>query len=225
MSDKTFFIDEYFKQWDRDIAKARELLANPRYYLEGILVLSCYIGALAAMRFPALRDGEAYVKVVLGYSGRRDFYEQVDLLFFYQWPRSKLRDNGIYKLKNYTEIVEALKRAYGTEEDVKTKTRYVSPAAVTSEVAAATIVDFDTENFRTKLPLFSLAELLYRYVRCDAVHNADFPFINKGIDAHGNESYVPNHAITHEVLLDTTMGIIGNLRTECLAKSLWPYEL
>src|SRR3990172_5220073 len=116
MSDKVFFIDAYVKRGDRDVTKAAELLVNQRYYLEGILVLSCYLGAFATMRFPALRDGEAYIKVVLEYSGDRNFFEQIDLLFLYQWPRSKLCDNGNYKgLKNHTEIVEALKKVYGEE--------------------------------------------------------------------------------------------------------------
>ncbi len=43
MNDKAFFIDEYFKRWESDLNKAEELLANNRYYLEGILVLSCYL--------------------------------------------------------------------------------------------------------------------------------------------------------------------------------------
>ncbi len=181
MSDKTFFIDEYFKQWEKNLEKANELIENQRYRLEGILVLSCYLGAFAALRFQTLRDGEAYVKIVLEYSGSRDFFENIDLLFFYQWPSSKLRENGNYKaLKQYSEIVEALKRCYGTEDKIKAETRYVSQAKFIENVMAAAIPGFDEQNLREKLPLFSLAELLYRYVRCDVVHNYDFPLINEG---------------------------------------------
>lgn len=226
MSDKTLFINEYFKRWDRDIGRARELLINQHYYLEGLLVLSCYIGAFASMRFPSLQDGEAYVKIVLEYSGKRGFYEQIDLLFFYQWPRSKLRDNGNYKaLKNRDEIVDVLKRVYGSEESIKVGTRYVSPPELIGHVLTAAIPNFDEQNFREKLPLFYLSELLYRYLRCDAVHNAVFPFVNKLMDINGNITYEHNHIITGQLLLETVESIHKTIRDECLNKLKWPHEL
>ena len=226
MSDKARFINEYFKQWGRDIVRARELLINPHYYLEGLLVLSCYIGAFASMRFPSIPDGKAYVKIVLEYSGKRDFYEQIDLLFFYQWPRSKLRGNGDYKaLKNRDEIVDVLKRVYGSEAGIKVGIRYVSPPELIDHVLAAAIPSFDEKNFRMKLPLFYLSELLYRYLRCDAVHNADFPFVNKLVDIDGNITYESNHIITGPLLLETVESIHKTIRDECLDKLKWPHEL
>ena len=225
-ADKLSFIKPYFDKWDRDVQRAAKLLASDRFFLEGILTLSCYLGALAAVRFPALPDGEAYIKIVLDYSGKRDFFEQIDLLFLYQWPRSKLRDHGHYKeLKNYHDIVEAIKKKYGSEEDLKEETRYVAQADVVALVLAAKIPAFDEENLRTKLPLFSFAQILYRYLRCDAVHNADFPLLNESVDAEEKVTYKPNHAITSEVLLETTNGVLGKLREECVAKSKWPHEL
>ncbi|MGH7489069.1 MAG: hypothetical protein ACREMY_26220, partial [bacterium] len=162
-TDKTFLINAYFDKWDRDAKRASELLASGRFLLEGILTLSCYLGALATLRFPSLPDGEAYPKVVLDYSGKRDFFEQIDLLFLYQWPRSKLRDHGHYKeLKNHAEIVEALQKKYGGEDNVKEKTRYVCQGDVIGLVLAAKIPAFDDQSFRTRLPLFSLAQILYR---------------------------------------------------------------
>lgn len=226
MTPKALFVEEYFKRWRADIEKAEELLANQRYYLESLLVLSCYVGAFASMRFPTLRDGEAYVKVVLEYSGKREFYEQIDLLFLCQWPRSKLRDHGDYKsLKNHAEIVAVLNGLYGSEEDIKAGTRYLSPSRLISEVVAAAIPDFDEQNFRERLALFSLAEQLYRYVRCDAVHNAQFPFVNRAVTADGNTVYRHNHAITGQVLCETTLSVLNNLRDECLTKGKWPHEL
>lgn len=226
MIEKTFYIDEYFKRWGSDLDKARELLEDRRYYLEGMLVLSCYLGAFAAMRYPTLRDGEAYVRVVLEYSGKRPFFEQIDLLFFYQWPRSKLRDNGSYKaLKQHAEIVVALKGIYGDEDEVKVKTRYVAPSEFLARVKGANIPGFDEANLRDKWPLFSLAKLLYRYLRCDAVHNAEFPFVNEMTDINGNVRYEHNHAITGAVLLETTRGVWETLWKESRAKGKWPHEL
>jgi hypothetical protein len=226
MSDKIFFIDEHYKRWEEDISKAAELLSDPKYYLEGILVLSCYIGAFAAARYPTMHDGAAYVKFVLDYSGKRSFFEQVDLLFFYQWPRSKLRENGNYKhLKQHSEIVEALKPKYGNEGDIKTGTRYVSISDFINTVRAATIPNFDEQNLRDKLPLFSLSELLYRYVRCDAVHNADFPFIDKVSHSDGRISYRGNHIITGSVLIETTHSACRALWDECKAKGKSASEL
>ncbi len=79
---KAMYLEEYFKRWHRDTARAKELLDGKRHYLEGVLTLGCYLGAFAALRYSSLKDGEAYVKLVLEYSGKRDFYEQIDLLFF-----------------------------------------------------------------------------------------------------------------------------------------------
>lgn len=124
---KAKFIEEYFKHWHRDIARAKELLDGQRHYLEGVLTLGCYLGAFAAMRYSSLKDGEAYVKLILEYSGKREFYDQIDLLFLYQWPKSKLQDHGEYKkLNNHAEIVAALIKVYGSAHDVKNNTRYVS---------------------------------------------------------------------------------------------------
>src|SRR3990172_1533408 len=102
--EKVFFIKAYFDKWDRDVRRAAELLDldSGWFLLEGILTLSCYLGALAALRFPKLPDYQAYPTVVLEYSGERDFFEQVDLQLLYQWRNSKLRDHGHYKeLKNH----------------------------------------------------------------------------------------------------------------------------
>lgn len=126
---KTLFMEEYFKGWHEDIEKAGELLANLRYYLEAMLVLNCYVGVFASMRFPKLKDGAAYVKAVMEYSGEREFYEQIDLLFLSQWRRSKFREHKTYKLlKNHTEIVTVLNKLYGSEEEIKAGTRYLSPS-------------------------------------------------------------------------------------------------
>jgi len=225
-SAKTHFITAYFDKWDRDVNRAAELLESGRFLLEGILTLTCYLGALAALRFPTLRDFEAYPKVVIEYSEARSFFEQVDLLLLYQWPRSKLRDHGHYKeLKHHGEIVEALRKRYGSEDDVKEKARYASQADVIGQVLAAKIPGFDEQNLRDKLPLFSVAQILYRYLRCDAVHNADFPLLNESSDSNGNITYKPNHVITGDVLLKTTRAVIRNLSAECVGKSKWPQEL
>lgn len=225
-ADKAYFIKAYFDKWGRDVDRAAELLDSGRFLLEGILTLACYLGAMASLRFPTLDDSEAYPKLVVEYSGARDFYKQIDLLLLYQWPRSKLRDHGRYKeLKHHKEIVEVLKKRYGLEDDLKEKVRYASEADVIGQVHAAQIPGFDEGNLRDKLPLFSLAHILYRYLRCDAVHNADFPLLNESRASNGNITYKPNHAITHDVLLETTRAVVRNLSAECIGNSKWPEEL
>lgn len=177
MSDKQDFINGYFESWDERLDRAVKLIDSQYYYEEGLLVLSCYIGAFAAMRYPGIKDGGAYTKIVLEYSGMGEFYHEIDLLFLYQRPRSKLSENGSYKaLKNYNEIVELLKGVYGEEEAVRGKNRYVAPEKLIKQVSNTNMHSFDEENFRQKLPLFSRSELLYRYLRCDFIHNASFLF-------------------------------------------------
>jgi hypothetical protein len=76
------------------------------------------------------------------------------------------------------------------------------------------------------LPLFSIAEQLYRYARCDAVHYAVFPFINEVTHYNdGSTTYEHNHAVTSDVLYATASGILNNLHQECAAQEKWPHEL
>ena len=58
--DKIDYIDAYFRKWVDDIERAGRLLENDEYALEGYLVLVCYLGALAELRFPDMNDNEKY---------------------------------------------------------------------------------------------------------------------------------------------------------------------
>jgi len=114
MTAKPDFVEAYFARWQGDLDRAKILLEDQKYYLEAWLVLSCYIGAFASLRFPSLRDNEAYKDVVLKYSGMKDFYEQIDLLFFLQWPRSDFSTHGDFlKLKNHADLAKGSKRRLG----------------------------------------------------------------------------------------------------------------
>ena len=219
-------MQDYFARWDEDIDRARTLLENPKYYLEGWLILSCHLGALASLRFPTLRDNEGYKRVVLQYSDMRDFYDEVDLFFFLQWPKSELSTHGDYlTLKNHSDLVMKIEAAYGDENKVKTGKRYVSQADFMAAVGPSPFPGFDRTNLQQHLPLFSNAELLYRYVRCRAVHSLRFPFVTKVHLADGEVRYNDNHAITGSVLYQTAARIVNNLRSECVGKSKYPWEL
>ncbi|MCG6536353.1 MAG: hypothetical protein L7F78_17030 [Syntrophales bacterium LBB04] len=54
---KSYIIAEYFKKWEQDIQKAEILLTSDQFFLEGVLVLSCYIGALGRLRYPNEKKG------------------------------------------------------------------------------------------------------------------------------------------------------------------------
>lgn len=160
---KADFVQAYFSRWDNDLDRAKTLLAAQEYYLEAMLVLSCHIGALASLRFPTLADNAAYKRVVLEYSGMRDFYEQIDLLFFLQWPRSEFSSHGDFlKLKNHAELAEAVEVTFRDEDTVRQDAkRYVSQQDFLEAVRAAlspglisTISDcicrfFPTPNYST----------------------------------------------------------------------------
>ncbi len=49
------FIMPYFDKWSSDIDRAETLIKSEEYFTEGIFVLSCYIGALARLRYPSER--------------------------------------------------------------------------------------------------------------------------------------------------------------------------
>ena len=225
MGDKTDFIDAYFDNWSRDIERAKTLLRDDRFVLEGYLVLVCYLGALASQRFPLLKDNEAYRQFTLEYSGKRAFYEQIDLLFLYQWPRSKLRDHGDYTSFNeYSDLVKAIQPKFGTENDLSETSRYVSASMIISE-AKSKIPNIDENNLENKLKLFSLVQLLYRYGRCDAVHNAIYPLLNKGVNVDGDKIIHDNSALTRKVILSTVKHANNTLWQECKSLKKWPYEI
>jgi hypothetical protein len=219
---KREFIRSYFRERRGQLGRVDKLIHQNEYLFEGILVLCCHIASYAALRFPSLReDREAYQQVVLKYSGKRAFYEKIDLLFLYQWPRSVFRDHGGYKgFKNYVEVKTILASKFGDENNIQTRGRYVAKSAILRHVLSNPFPGLDRENLKFSLSLFSLGEQLYRYLRSFAVHNFRFPFLNRVGD-----KYVPNHIITPEVLFDTAKNILTNLEKECLQKSKFPEQL
>lgn len=223
---KTDYIGPYFDQWKEDLSRVEVLLKDPTYYLEAILILSCHIGGLGSFRFPTLPDNEAYKRVVLEYSGMEGFYKQIDLLFFLQWPRSDYRNHGLYRnLKNHSEIANVIKNTYGDEDNIKNGIRYVAPEVFLSVAEAGKIGGFDKQNLEQHLLLFSNVELLYRYVRCEAVHNVHFPFVNRVHVVNDGIRYEDNHAINGKKLHETVLAILDNLKDACMQAGKWPSEL
>ena len=225
MSNKTDHIDARFDKWKRDIERAETLLRDHRFVLEGYLVLACYLGALASQRYPSLNDNEAYCHFTLEYSGKRSFYAQIDLLFLYQWPRSKFRTHGLYtSFSEYSDLVKAIEPKFGTESDLNETNRYVSPVEIIS-VAKSKIPHLTESDLKEKLKLFSLVQLLYRYGRCDAVHNAIYPLLNEGVNIDGERIIRDNSALTREVILSTVKHANETLWQECRSLKKWPHEI
>lgn len=225
MGEITDVIDAHFDEWKRDIERAETLLRDDWFVLQGYLVLVCYLGALASQRFPSLKDNEAYCQFTLEYSGKKAFYEQIDLLFLYQWPRSKLRYHGLYtSFSDYSELVKAIGPKFGTENDLNVSSRYVSASMIMSE-AKSKIPHLNETDLEEKLKLFSLVQLLYRYGRCDAVHNADYPLINEGMNIDGDRIIRDNSALTREVILSTVKHANDTLWQECRSLKKWPHEI
>jgi len=226
---KLHLITEYFKQWGQDVARAETLLACNDYFLEGLLVLSCYIGALARVRYPQeTKDWKSYKRIVWEYSGQKDIYGNIDLLFFYQWPRSKYANDSVYKrIKNHPELVDVFKDNFGDEGTIKNDPlRYQDRENLVSLVKAMSPAWFDESNFRKCIELFSNNQILYQFVRCEAVHNSDFPLFNAAFyPEQKGHAYKDNHQISRDVILVTVKNIVSNLKTECLDKTKWPCEL
>ncbi|MCI0557420.1 MAG: hypothetical protein MN733_02915 [Nitrososphaera sp.] len=219
----------YFDQWEKDVARAEHLLNSDKYFLEGVLVLSCYIGALARLRYPQeTKDWKSYKTIVSQYSGLEDIFNNIDLLLFYQWPKSKLANAAIYKgLKNHAELVSILKKEFGDEEDIKgSASRYQDQTALMDLIKKENTTWFDEDNFKKYVELFSNNQILYEFLRCEAVHNADFPLFNASWQPETKKhTYKDNHQVSRNVILTTVKNIGGKLREECLAESKWPWEL
>ncbi len=228
----TDWIKTYFDGWREDILRVRKLLNSPEYFLEAILVLVCYIGALAVARFPGRGDRESYKRIVDRYSGLESIYSKVDLLFFYQWPRSSYRRSKMMHARPYSKIVgyAQIKRRvvvrFGKEESIKddSKRRYVTVATLLKGFnpppSGLTI-----QNVTKTLKLFTVSEVLYRYFRCSAVHENSFPLIGTVTAVDGTRRYEDGHLITSACLLQTVTNIVDNLESECLAKTKLPWQL
>ena len=152
---KADILKDYFARWDNDLDRAKTLLSDQRYYLEAWLVFSCHIGALASLRFPTLHDNESYKRAVLDYSGLSGFYEQIDLLFFLQWPRSDFSNHGDFlKLKDHAQVAKKIEAAFANENTITNQTRYVSQADFLLAVGQSPFPGFDQGNLIQYLPLF-----------------------------------------------------------------------
>ena len=74
MDAKLHIIEAYFQEWTETLNRAKKLMDIPEYHCEAILVLSCYIGAFARLRYPSERnDAVSYKDIVLQYADKDDF--------------------------------------------------------------------------------------------------------------------------------------------------------
>ncbi len=209
------FLKPFFESLETDLARAQKLLNDPDHFLDAILLICCHIGSYSKLRYPRCKDNKAFKTVVIDYSGMSKFYEQIDLLYFCQWPKSVFKDDSRYKkFQNYNQILNVIQNKYGNEQNIKMSSdiRYISPDKFIGLINENSFKGYDSCNFNKTISLFSLVELLYGYVRCYAVHDFDFPVINK-------------HAITGEILGKTAKNILDNLKNQCIAADKWPHDL
>jgi hypothetical protein len=229
---KTEWIKTYFDTWREDISRVEILLNSSDYFLEAILVLACYIGALASARFPGRGERDSYKRIVDRYSGLKSIYNRIDLLFFYQWPRSSYRRSKriharpYSKIKTYSEIKRHLVGQFGREEFIKhdPKRRYVTIATLLKRFNPPPS-GLTRQNVAKTVKLFTVSEILYRYVRCNAVHENSFPLITTVTTVNGTKRYEDGHLITGARLLETVKNIVENLEKECLATTKFPWQL
>jgi len=230
MSDpKLETISQLFDEWNAYVARAETLFTSEDYFVEGVLVLCCYIGALARLRYPQeTKDWRSYKTIVWEYSGQRAIYENVDLLFLYQWPRSKLSNNKAYAgIKNYPDLITLFKAEFGDEEEIRNEPRrYQKRENLVHCVKTKNVKWFDESNFTKHIELFSNNQILYEFLRCEAVHNADIQLFRRSYQvAQKKTIYKDNHQIDRAAILNTVKGIVENLKNECLGNRKWPWEL
>jgi addiction module HigA family antidote len=232
--ERSHCLNAYFDQWSKDVNRAEVLLRSEEYFFEGLLVLSCYIGAIARLRYPQIIDDrESYKKIVSRYSGLNDTFENIDLLFFYQWNNSivtnRASDKKWYeRLKNYPELLALFKSELGDEEIIKVSTdRYQKRERLVELIKTKNVAWFDEVNFTKYIEFFSNNQILYKIVRCEAVHNADLPALfNRSYQPQSNkQTYKDNHQVNREVILNTVRNIVSRLRQESLNELKWPWEL
>ena len=117
-----------------------------------------------------------------------------------------------------------MKKNFGTEDTLNQSKRYLNRSEILS-LAKSKIPYLDENDLAKKLELFSLVELLYRYGRCDAVHNATYPLINEGVNVEGERIIRDNSALTRDVILSTVKNANDTLWQECRSHKKFPYEI
>jgi hypothetical protein len=229
---KATWIKTYFDIWREDVSRVEILLKSPNYFIEAVLVLACYIGALASARFPGRSDRDSYKRIINRYSGLKSIYNKIDLLFFYQWPRSSYRRSKnlharpYSKIKGYSQIKRHLIRHFGKMEFIRDdpKRRYVTIPTLLKRFNPLP-PGLTRQNVSKTLKLFTVGEVLYRYVRCHAVHENLFPLFGTVTSVNGTKRYTEDHLITGTRLLETVKNIAKNLEQECLVQTKLPWQL
>lgn len=226
-SSKSFFIKSYFEGLEKDFKRARRLYCSSTFRLEGITILICQIAAIAKNRYPEDKDWKSFKKIIIEYSGMHDLYENIDLLFFHQWPDSKLAsDKKFNKLEKYAEIKSILETNYGPMDNINHSPHRYQKRKSLSLLLDSSIDDFNSANFIKFIELFSNNQIFYQYARCEAVHNNEFPLINIGVtDPTKRKTYKDNHQITGKIIIETLDGILKSTKEECLNNDKWLHEL
>lgn len=224
------FISAFFDQVYGDILRAIELIdsSKQKFYTDGILLLCCHIASLAKMRYPNKNDRDGYIAIVLEYSGMGWFYEKVDLKLFYQLPNSILKEKVRNKPLNssYKLISNATKKQYPEKDMDKPNIRYIHKDHLIKIISSLRIQGVYPENINEYISIFTLSDILYRFIRCYAVHNFDFPLLNRiSVAGKDEEIYEANHIIDHEIIIKTAKYIFYKLWSECIAKNKWAHEL
>jgi len=229
---KKLSIEAYFEEWQNRIDKAEKLLLDNKYGLEGLIVLLCYIGSFAYLRYGDKqgKDSKNYTKIVKEYSGFRDIYSKIDLLFFYQLRKTQAykRNRKYYnKFNNYLHVRKIFIKEYGNNKDnIKSEKRYAIKKAILDLLIKKGVEEALISDVKNNIDKFSNAEILYKYFRCSAVHQGNFPLVNKRTSIEdGAVRYESNSAITIDLIIKTVKNIYSNLKQQCLKEVKWIHEL
>jgi len=225
--DKRLFIEASFERWHKDISKAEKLLNAEEYFLEAIILLSCYVDAFARLRYPNENsDVKAFKRIIRNYSGNADVFNEIDLLFLYCWKNTTISNEAIYrKLENYEKLISVLVAHYGNEEEIAIPSkRYVNRIELCNLLISKNLSWFNESNFQEYVELFSNGQIFYKFVRCEAVHNVYCPLFNE-VHSENGVRFDDNHHVGRDLILSTVKNIHSSLAAECKYKNLWPQEL
>lgn len=229
---KLSFIESFFEALSGDVRRAIELVDSEKYHLEGITVLCCLIAALSRYRYPQEDNKAAFKQVISDYSDQQVLYQNIDLLFFNEWQQTVFAGQKPYKkLKNYEEIKDILSKHY--EGGKYSTNRYQTPLQLLETLKADSDLPntFDAENFSEHIRHFSNLDIFYKYIRCPAVHENDFPLFDCRIQQDSSnlcgwrKTCTPITEVTPDVMKKTAMSIVNNLKAECMRECKWAAEL
>lgn len=213
--EKVELVTAWFNEIDGIITELKHLMSANGSHHEKIVMLTLYaiLERMAWFRYrlqSSITTSERFKKILIEYSGYKSDLEKTDLYFLYHWDVSGYENISCYKKiigKIHGKIKTALTELYG-KIDSSSENRFIEANILHQGLLSKNICStcFDKDS----LKFFNVTEVIYRFGRCNAVHQAEL---------------VPLGFIRPSFLMSLTEAVSQNLRKTCIDEKKLADEL